>query len=59
MDQQSDRTQLERNLEQCRRLSVGTSDSTTSARLAKLIDDLNIVYVRTNNLPTDRRAVLS
>jgi hypothetical protein len=40
MDQQSDRRQLERKLEQCRRLSVGTSDSTTSARLAKLIEEL-------------------
>jgi hypothetical protein len=40
MDRQSDRKQLERKLEQCRRLSVGTSDSTTSARLAKLIEEL-------------------
>ena len=40
MDRQSDRKQLERKLEQCRRLLVGTSDSTTSARLAKLIEEL-------------------
>jgi hypothetical protein len=40
MDQQSDRKQLERKLEQCRRLSAGTSDSTTLARLAKLIEEL-------------------
>jgi hypothetical protein len=40
MDRQSDRKQLERKLEQCRRLSVGAADSTTSARLAKLIEEL-------------------
>jgi len=37
---QSDRRQLERKLEQCRRLSVLTYDSTTSVRLAKLIEEL-------------------
>jgi len=40
MDRQSDRRQLERKLEQCRRLSVLTYESTTSARLAKLIEEL-------------------
>jgi hypothetical protein len=37
---QSDRRQLERKLEQCRRLSVLTYDSTTSVRLAELIEEL-------------------
>jgi hypothetical protein len=40
MDQQLDRKQLERKLEQRRRLSLATSDSTTSARLANLIEEL-------------------
>jgi hypothetical protein len=40
MDRESDRKQLERKLEQCRRLLIGTSDSTTSARLLKLIEEL-------------------
>lgn len=40
MDQQRDREQLERKLEQCRRLSGAASDPTTSMRLAKLIEEL-------------------
>jgi hypothetical protein len=40
MDRQSDRKQLERKLEQCRQLSVTAFDSTTYARLAKLIEEL-------------------
>jgi len=40
MDQQRDREQLERKLEQCRRLSRAASDPTTSTRLARLIVEL-------------------
>jgi hypothetical protein len=40
MDQQRDREQLERKLEQCRRLIGVASDPTTSVRLAKLVDEL-------------------
>jgi hypothetical protein len=40
MDQQRDREQLERKLEQCRRLSGAASDPTTSIRFAKLIEEL-------------------
>jgi hypothetical protein len=40
MDQQRDREQLERKLEQCRRLSGAASDPTTSMRFAKLIEEL-------------------
>jgi hypothetical protein len=40
MDQQRDREQLERKLEQCRRLLGAASDPTTSIRLAKLIEEL-------------------
>jgi hypothetical protein len=40
MDQQRDREQLERKLEQCRRLSGAASDPTTSTRFAKLIEEL-------------------
>ena len=40
MDQQRDREQLERKLEQCRRLSSAASDPTTSMRFAKLIEEL-------------------
>jgi hypothetical protein len=40
MDQQRDLEQLERKLEQCRRLIGGASDPTTLARLAKLVEEL-------------------
>jgi hypothetical protein len=40
MDRQRDLEQLERKLEQCRRLSGAASDPTTSIRLAKLIEEL-------------------
>jgi hypothetical protein len=40
MNQQRDREQLERKLEQCRRLSGAASDPATSRRFAKLIEDL-------------------
>ncbi len=40
MDQQRDREQLERKLEQCRRLIGVASDPTTSVRLAKLVEEL-------------------
>lgn len=40
MDQQRDKEQLERKLEQCRRLMEGASDPTTTVRLVKLIKDL-------------------
>jgi len=40
MDQERDREQLERKLEQCRRLSGAASDPTTSIRFAKLIEEL-------------------
>jgi hypothetical protein len=40
MDQQRDREQLERKLEQCRRLMRGASDPTTSVRFAKLVEEL-------------------
>jgi hypothetical protein len=40
MNQQRDREQLERKLEQCRRLSRVASDPTTSIRFAKLIEEL-------------------
>jgi hypothetical protein len=59
MDQQSDRKQLERKLGQCRRLSVGTSDPTTSARLAKSIEELEHSLREEQQFPPDRRAALS
>jgi hypothetical protein len=40
MNRQRDREQLERKLEQCRRLSRVASDPTTSIRLAKLVEEL-------------------
>jgi hypothetical protein len=40
MDQQRDREQLQRKLEQCRRLIGESSDSAISARLAKLVEEL-------------------
>jgi hypothetical protein len=40
MDQQRDREQLERKLEQCRRLSRVASDPATSIRFTKLIEEL-------------------
>jgi hypothetical protein len=40
MDHQRDREQLERKLEQCRRLSGAASDPTTSIKFAKLIEEL-------------------
>jgi hypothetical protein len=40
MHEQRDREQLERKLEQCRRLMREASDLTTSARLAWLIEEL-------------------
>jgi iron-sulfur cluster repair protein YtfE (RIC family) len=40
MNQQRDREQLERKLEQCRRLSRVASDPTTPIRFAKLIEEL-------------------
>jgi hypothetical protein len=40
MDQQRDREQLQSKLELCRRLIGEASDSTISARLAKLAEEL-------------------
>ena len=40
MDQKSDQEELNKKLEQCRRLSREASDSTTKARIAKLIEEL-------------------
>jgi hypothetical protein len=40
MDQQRDREQLERKLEQCRRLSRVASDPATSIRFTRLIEEL-------------------
>jgi hypothetical protein len=40
MDQQRDREQLERKLEQCRRLMGAASDSATSIRFAKPVEEL-------------------
>ncbi len=40
MDQQSDREELNKKLEQCRRLSREASDPITKVRIAKLIEEL-------------------
>jgi hypothetical protein len=40
MDHQLDRKQLQGKLEMCRRLSEGAYDPITSARFAKLIEEL-------------------